>query len=165
MRHYGRGEALASRGDAAGVRAEIKAVHDLPMRNVPAPHVTMAALAQQVLEGRALMLSNDPKKAARVFDKAARQQVEAFRDSFDPPPWWYPIRRSVAAAELKAGKARNAEADARESLKGWPDDPLALRVLAEAERAQGRAAQADADLARARKLWQGDLDKVSVDLI
>ncbi|HET9160184.1 MAG TPA: hypothetical protein VFN88_06190 [Caulobacteraceae bacterium] len=165
LRHYGRGEALASRADAAGVRAELKAIRDLDRKKAPQPHTEMAALAAQVLEGRALMLSGDQKKAIGAYEKAARMQDRFFRDSFDPPPWWYPVRRSVAAAELKAGRFRDAEADARESLKGWPEDPLALRVLSEAERGQGQAAKADADLATARKLWRGELDRVSVDLI
>jgi hypothetical protein len=164
LRHYARGEAFAARGDAAQVRAEQKAIKDLD-RKRGEPAAEMASLAQQVLEGRALMLENNPKKAARVFERAAREQDKQFRDAMDPPPWWYPIRRSVAAAELKAGKVKDAEADARQSLVAWPQDPLALRVLAEAERAQGHTAKADDDQAQAHKLWRGDLGRVSLDLI
>ena len=83
------------------------------------------------------MLAGNPQKAARVFDKAARQQEKAFADSFDPPPWWYPIRRSVAAAKLKAGDAKAAQAEAEASLTGWPDDPLALLVLSESRARPG----------------------------
>ena len=164
LRHYARGEAFAARGDAAGVRTEQKAIRDLDRKGGERA-VQMASLAQQVLEGRALMLEGNPRKAARVFEGAARDQDRIFRDAFDPPPWWYPIRRSVAAAELKAGRMKDAETDARASLSRWPQDPLALRVLSEAERAQGQADKAEADLDQARKLWRGDLSKVSTDLI
>jgi alkylhydroperoxidase family enzyme len=165
MRHYARGEALAARSDIVGVNAERKAILALDRKGEGPRRVSMAQLAAQVLDGRALMLAGDPKRAARVFDKAARQQDKVFADSFDPPPWWYPIRRSVAAAELKAGRYHEAEAAARASLTSWPDDALALRVLSEAERAQGQADKAQADLAKAKELWRGDLARVPVDLI
>jgi tetratricopeptide (TPR) repeat protein len=165
MRHYGRGEAFATQGDADGVRTERKAIGRLDRKGAQPNHVQIAQLAEQVLDGRALMLDGEPKKAARVFDKAARQQDRHFADAFDPPPWWYPIRRSAAAAELKAGRYKEAETQARASLSGWPDDALALHVLAEAERGQGQADKAQADLATARKLWRGDLAEIPVDLI
>lgn len=163
MRHYARGEAFAAKGDAGAVLAEAEAIDKLK-RTKPGER-TMGELASSVLEGRALMLQGKPDKAARVYAKAARLQERAFKDSFDPPPWWYPIRRSLAAAQLKAGDYKAAETEARASLAGWPDDALALAVLSQAERAQGKAAQAATDLETARKAWKGDLAAVRFEMI
>jgi hypothetical protein len=165
MRHYARGEAFAAQGDAAAVLAEAKAIDKLPRSGARDGAANQGDLASRVLEGRALMLQGKPEKAAKVFEKAAKIQDKVFGDNYDPPPWWYPIRRSAAAARLKAGDAKAAQALAEESLKGWPNDALALMVKSQAERAQGQAAQADADLAQARKVWRGDLAKIGLDAV
>jgi hypothetical protein len=75
------------------------------------------------------------------------------------------VRRSIAAAELKAGHYAQAAAEARHSLKDWPQDALALKVLAEAEDRQKEAAASAGHLAEARRAWRGDLSKVPLDLI
>jgi predicted Zn-dependent protease len=85
--------------------------------------------------------------------------------NFDPPPWWYPVRRSLAAADLAAGKPEDAVREARASLKDWPNDALALKVLSQAEAKQGHAAAAQKDLAQAKHVWRGDLSKVPLGLI
>jgi predicted Zn-dependent protease len=85
--------------------------------------------------------------------------------NFDPPPWWYPVRRSLAAADLAAGKPQDAVREARASLVGWPDDALALKVISQAEAKQGHAAEAQKALAQARRVWRGDMSKVPLDLV
>ena len=128
---------------------------------------TLASIAADVLNGRAALLSHDPAKAADFFARAAQRQEKEFpvARNFDPPPWWYPVRRSLAAAELAAGRPEDAARDARSSLKGWPDDALALKVLSQAEARQGERAAAQRDMARARRVWRGDLAKVGPALV
>ncbi len=168
-RHYARGEAFAARGDAAAVQREADAITALGVEAKGAAEVgtlPIADIAADVLTGRAALISNQPGKAAEAFARAAARQEKAFpfADNFDPPPWWYPVRRSLAAANLAAGKPADAAREARSSLKDWPDDALALRVLSQAEGKLGDAKAADAHMAQARKAWRGDLAKVSVDL-
>jgi predicted Zn-dependent protease len=119
-----------------------------------------------VLTGRAALLEGRPRLAAASFKAAAEHQERAypFAKNFDPPTWWYPVRRSLAAAQLKAGHYAEAAREANASLKDWPKDALALRVLARAEAKQGRAAAAKRHRAEARQAWRGDLAKVSLDL-
>jgi predicted Zn-dependent protease len=81
----------------------------------------------------------------------------------DPPTWWYPVRRSVAAAYLKAGDNVRAEVAAKQSLATWKHDPLALWVLAKAESGEGKTADSAAHMAEARRLWRGDFDSITVD--
>jgi tetratricopeptide (TPR) repeat protein len=168
-RHYARGEALATRGDAAGVQREADALAALCAEAQKASeqgNIDQAAIAGDVLIGRAALLTHDPAKAAEAFARATARQEKAypFAKNFDPPPWWYPVRRSLAAADLAAGKPEDAEREAKASLKDWPDDALALRVLSQAEAKQGHAAQAAEHMAQARKVWRGDLAKTPLAL-
>jgi hypothetical protein len=167
MWRYARGEALAGRRDGDAVMAESRQIGQ-----VLAPRDarfndhdrSLGKIAQQVLEGRADMLQGHPDAAAKVFVAAAQAQ-EAAKWGMDPPPWWYPVRRSVAAADLAAGRDAEAVKDADASLKAWPGDGLALHVRALAERKLGQAARSDADEAAARAAWHGDLGRMPTDLI
>jgi predicted Zn-dependent protease len=168
-RHYARGEAFAARGDAAAVQREATAIAALGAEAKAAAEVgtlPIADIAADVLTGRAALISNQPTKAAEAFARAAARQEKAFpfADNFDPPPWWYPVRRSLAAADLAAGKPADAIREAKASLKDWPQDAIALRVLAQAEAMSGDDKSAKAHLAEAQRDWRGDLEKVPLNL-
>ena len=168
-RHYARGEAFAARDDAAGVRAEAAAVAALGAEAAKANesgNANLAEIAGGVLSGRAALLDHQPAKAAELFAAAAEKQEKVFpvARNFDPPPWWYPVRRSLAAADLAAGKPGDAVREARASLKDWPQDALALRVLSQAQAKQGHADAAQKAMAEAKRAWRGDLAKVSLNL-
>jgi len=168
-RRYARGEALAARGDAAGVQREADAVAALggvAMKANEAGSARIADIAGRVLAGRAAMLRGEPAKAAELYAAAAAAQERYYPvlKSFDPPPWWYPVRRSTAAAYLKAGRYADAEREAQASLADWPQDALALRVLSLAEAKQGKSKAAAGHLAEARRVWEGDLGSVPINL-
>ena len=74
----------------------------------------------------------------------------------DPPAWWYPVRRSYAAALLAQGKPRAALEQATRVLARRSNDPVALIVRAEAEEALGLKDAATADRAAAHRGWRGD---------
>jgi tetratricopeptide (TPR) repeat protein len=150
--HYARGEAFAALHDAAGVsRESAQVTGDTPVM----------AVAKGVLAGRLAILQGHYADAANAFEAAATKQ-EAMVVGFDPPPWWYPVRRSAAAAWLLDGQYAKAADAAAASLKGWPADPLALLILSRAEDGLGRAADARHDDASAIGDWQGDIAKVDV---
>jgi tetratricopeptide (TPR) repeat protein len=168
-RHYARGEAYAAKGDAGAVGREAEAIAALGGEAAKAAetgNVQVAEIAAGVLAGRATMLAGHPDQAAFFFAKAAIAQEKAFPvpKNFDPPPWWYPVRRSLAAAQLKAGRYAEAERAAHASLAEWPQDALALRILADAEAAQGRAGAAKDHRDEARRHWRGDLAKAPLEL-
>ncbi len=162
MRHYGRGEALARKGDAAGVRAEALAIR-------PAGGKLLTAqmdIAREVLLGRAAMIEGRYAVAGKHFRKAAERQEKVFGDGGDPPLWWYPVRRSLAAALLAEGQLVPALGQARAVLAKWPDDPMALSVAARAEALLGQEGFAARDAAAARAGWgDGDPAKVALNLI
>lgn len=159
-RHYARGEALLLKGDVKGAKAEA-----VFLSKVAAKGKEQGKIARDVLKGRIAMAEGRHGEAARLFDKAAKLQEAELNDFMDPPEWWYPVRRSVAAAKLKAGDFAGAEADARTSLAAWKHDPLALWVLAQAEAGQGKAAEAAVTLEKARKGWRGDFGSITAEAI
>jgi tetratricopeptide (TPR) repeat protein len=157
MYHYGRGEALTERGDVAGVRREAEAITGTSPQ---------AEIARAVLAGRAAMLTKDYAAAAKAFSEASEVQGQMFSNQMDPPPWWYFVRRSVAAAKLASRDYKQARNEAQASLAVWPNDPLALLVLARAEARLGDRIAAKRDLVLARKAWHGrNIEAVPVDLI
>lgn len=157
-RAYGRAEVFLRRGDAASARREIAALRDLKT------DVAEKAIALGVLEGRLAMAGNNPREAVRRFSDATEAQ-KVDEDYMDPPTWWYPVRRSIAAAWLKSGDYAKAESEAIASLKLWKHDALALWVLGQAQIAQARATEGQKTLAEARKLWRGDFDSITVEAI
>lgn len=158
-RAYARGEALLQKGDAAGARVEVSKLRKA------AGDDAEGRIALAVLEGRLAMTEGNIGAALDRFTAGARLQDDEFEGWMDPPTWWYPVRRSIAAAYLKSGNFAKAEAEASASLKTWKHDPLALWVLGKAQLAQGRTGEGDAALAESKKLWRGDFNSISVEAI
>lgn len=168
-RQYARGEAFAAKGDIGGAGREAKALlalSDEARKAGEVPLANIAAIAADVVAGRAAMSARQYDVAAEHFAAAAERQKKVFPvyDNFDPPPWWYPVRRSLAAAHLKAGRYATAAREARTSLADWPQDALALRVLAEAEAKLGQRKEARRHAAEARRAWRGNLADVPLEL-
>ena len=160
---YARGEALARRGDPAGVQAEARAIAALDIGpRVGAPERAVVEIARLTLQGRAALLEHRPADAVAPFRKATdlREKVDLVPD---PPLWPLPPRRSLAAALLLSGDVAGARAEAARSLTRDVGDPLALHVLAEAQKRAGspEAAKTEAAAGRgwrgARELWRLEL--------
>lgn len=155
---YARGEALSRKGDAAGVRAEaaaLAAARPSIMAGDSRDFVVMADIAHEVLLGRAAMLENNPRQAARHYYKAALMQERELGESRDPPAWWYPVRRSYAAALLASGQTDKALKETGKVLERWPHDPLTLLVASRAEAGKGRADAAAERARQAGREWVG----------
>jgi hypothetical protein len=75
------------------------------------------------------------------------------------------VRRSLAAAQLKAGLTQDAALEASASLARWRDDPLALQVLAEAEAKLGRSRDAARHREAALRAWRGQGPMPGLELI
>lgn len=160
--HYARGEALVLKGDIAGARGELAALSRTKKNERTANE---RAIATDVLAGRILMAEGRFDAAGKRFAKAAKRQEKHLADSWDPPQWWYPVRRSLAAAHLQAGDYAAAETEAKASLASWKHDPLALWVLAKAEAAQGKTSDAATHQGEARKGWRGRFETITAGQI
>ncbi|MDB5707689.1 MAG: hypothetical protein JWN66_4805 [Sphingomonas bacterium] len=160
-RHYARGEAQARLGDAAGVRAEMALIPDnvgpSKQGDYTAHATQLMRIARLVLEGRAAMIEGKPMLAAKAFEKAAKlDEAKMMSGLSDPPAWWYPVRRSYAAALLVAGKPQEALKQTGLVLARRPNDPVTLSLRADAEAALGQTEAAAKDRALAERDWHGD---------
>ena len=103
---------------------------------------------------RVAQAKGDTRAAVARFEQAA-----ALQDALpytEPPYWYYPIRQSLAAALLQAGRYAEAERQFQRALSRAPSSGWSYYGLAELHRARGEttaARKAEADLART---WIGD---------
>jgi len=159
--HYARGEAAARLGDVATVRTEAAAIPERVGSEKPDDASDAAGrmmrIAHAVLDGRAAMLDHRPKEALTAFRKAARmQETPAFLAFSDPPAFWYPVRRDMAAAQLAMGKPADALREADATLQVMPKDPVTLAIRAKDEAEHGQHVVAAADRNAALAGWHGD---------
>jgi tetratricopeptide (TPR) repeat protein len=158
---YARGVALAARRDFASAAAAADAIGTLEHTadfkllkesNIPAQDVLR--IAQTLILARVAQAKGDTSIAIAQFEKAA-----ALQDALpytEPPYWYYPIRQSLAAALLQAGRFDEAEQQFQRALARAPANAWSYFGLAELYKARGNTAaanQAEADLART---WIGD---------
>lgn len=138
--HYARGEAYAFQKNKAGLAEEIAAISagtiaadeacDDEDRS-PAPD-QMIGIAREVLAGRLAMIEGRYGEAATAFRKAAEiEETADFSVFTDPPAFWYPVRRDLAAALFAQGDMAGGRSEAEASLKLRPKDPVTLALLAD----------------------------------
>ena len=159
--HYARGEAAARLGDAGLVRKEAAAIPDRigPEKAEDASDGAgrMMRIGRYVLIGRAALIEGKPAEALVAFRTAAHmQETKAFLSFSDPPAFWYPVRRDVAATLLVMGKPKDALREADATLKSMPKEPVTLAIRAQAEMKLGEVTQTVADRRQALTLWHGD---------
>ena len=80
----------------------------------------MLKLARTVIEARVAQRQGDNAAAIEQFETAA-----ALQDGLpymEPPYWYYPVRQSLAAALLQAGRLDDAEEQFQHALKRAPDN-------------------------------------------
>ncbi len=154
MRHYARGEAYLRLGQADRAGAEAALVVAPAGGSVTPLHATLTLIARLTLQGDVELLDHHPDAAVDAFTKAAAIQEARLVRNDDPPAWWYPVRRSLAAALLAKGDAAGAVREASSVLLTWKLDPVTLAIRAQAERKLGQLG-ARLDAAQARSAWRG----------
>jgi tetratricopeptide (TPR) repeat protein len=161
MWRYARGVALAASertDEAANEIAAIEALEPqedlakLASAGIPAPDVLK--IAREVLGGRIALTRGNSSAAIAAFERAA-----ALQDGLaymEPPYWYYPVRQSLGAALLLAGRATEAEEAFRAALRRAPNSGWALFGLMESAKSRGDSAAAQEAEARLAKAWIGD---------
>ena len=155
---YARGLAFLGTGrraEAASELGQLRAVR----QSVPAERTLanffkmsdMLALAAEILAGEIAARGGDADAAVKHLAEAVRIQDEHWFT--EPPPWYFPVRQSLGAALLQAGRAAEAEAVYREDLRRNHENGWSLFGLAQSLRAQGKTADASAIDARFRRAW------------
>ena len=161
MWHYARGVASAAKGDAAAAEAEANAIAALErtadfsaLSAVGIPAHDVLRLARAVVAGRIAQAQGNSKLAIASFEEAA-----ALQDTLpytEPPYWYYPVRQTLAAALLQAGRLDDAENEFRRALARAPNNAWSYYGLAQLYKARGNAEAAREAEARLANTWIGD---------
>jgi tetratricopeptide (TPR) repeat protein len=152
MAYYARGVAYAAKGQWANAQLALDSVKAIDAATpAGAESKTAVSIAVHALMGEIATRSGKVDDGIAHFRAAL--SIENAGLYFEPPKWYYPIRQSLGAALLKAGKGAEAEAVYREDLKRFPENGWSLFGLAAALRAQGKSAEAAAVDQRFSKAW------------
>lgn len=160
VRHYARGMALTRKGDFSAARKELEAVKRIAAdpELIAKPASMSLNTPDTVLEIAAASLAGELAAEQGKYDEAIVELERAVRlqDALaytEPDDWHYPVRHSLAAVLLKAGRAAEAETVYWQDLREHPQNGWALFGLAQALRAQGKIEQAKAIEADFRTAW------------
>jgi tetratricopeptide (TPR) repeat protein len=152
MAYYARGVAYAAKGKSAEAQMALDTVKAIDAATpADALEKTPLSIAPHALMGEIATRSGKLDEGIGHFREAIK--IEDAGLYFEPPKWYYPIRESLGAALLKAGKPAEAEAVYREDLKRFPENGWSLFGLATALRAQGKSAEAAVVDQRFSKAW------------
>jgi tetratricopeptide (TPR) repeat protein len=167
MWRYARGVAFAAQGDVEQARGEAAKIAELNQQTETPYPADLAAVAPDVLriarhvvEGRIAQAEGDSERAVREFQVAVA--IQDALPYLEPPFWYYPVRQSLGAALLAAGKAEEAEQVLTQSLKDYPNNGWALYGLMHTQRTQDKEAAAKETEQRFQKAWTGDLQALDL---
>jgi tetratricopeptide (TPR) repeat protein len=152
MAWYARGVAYAAKGQLAQAQTALDTVKAIDGATpADAPLKTPVSIAVHALMGEIATRNGKLDEGIAHFREALK--IEDAGLYFEPPKWYYPIRQSLGAALLKAGRPAEAEAVYREDLKRFPENGWSLFGLAAALKAQGKSVDAKAVDQRFAKAW------------
>lgn len=158
LHHMARATALAAKGDAPGARKEqalfleaSKLVpKETPLGNNTA--VVVLSLATHMLEGEILVAEGNVDAGVAELQVAVKEEDALKYD--EPPAWMIPVRHSLGAVLMKAGRFAEAEQVYRDDLARLPDNGWSLFGLAESLRRQKKnEAEAAALQTKFQKTW------------
>lgn len=155
---YVRGLAFAATGRldeaASQQQAVATAAAAMPPDRIIGDNTPPAALlhiAAETLAGECAARRGQTDEAVTHLQEAVR--AEDALPYTEPPPWYFPVRQSLGAVLLAAGRPADAEAVYREDLARNPENGWSLFGLTQALRARQADAQAADIEARFRKAW------------
>jgi tetratricopeptide (TPR) repeat protein len=161
MWHYARGVAHVSRKDFAAATTDANAIEaieraaDFSLLNASGiPAQDVLKLARTVIQARIAQTEGNYNSAVERFQTAA--EIQDGLAYTEPPYWYYPVRQSLAAALLQAGRLPEAEEQFQRALKRAPANGWSYFGLMQLYKTRGdtaAAAKAEGELART---WAGD---------
>ena len=167
MWHYARGIAMVRRGDLASAATEANAIGSIaqgpglaPLADAGIPAKDVLKLARKVVEARIAQAKGDRDTAVARFREAAA--IQETLHYTEPPYWYYPVRQSLAAALLQAGKLDAARDEFQRALKRAPNNGWTYFGLAELYRARGDTKSAQDAEAQLAKTWVGDTSLLNI---
>ena len=160
MWHYARAVAFARKGAFADSRKEIDILESIErdgdfkaVKEWDIPGKEIVQTARHVALGRLADARGEMQAAIKAYEDAVF--VQDTLPYTEPPHWYYPVRQSLGAALLRAGRSDDAEKAFRESLAQTPSNGWALRGLMEVYRKRGDVAALKAAQKRFDTTWLG----------
>ena len=154
---YTRVAALAGLGKIDGARSEQKLFEEAAAK-VPVEWTfgnnkatNLLAIARHTLEGE--IAAKEERFDDAIGHLAEGVKIEDSLRYDEPPDWMQPVRHTLGAVLLKAGRAADAEKIYREDLNRYPENAWSLFGLQAAQLAAGKVADANATHRRFEKAW------------
>jgi tetratricopeptide (TPR) repeat protein len=168
--HFARGTALAKTGKIDEAEAERKLL-TTAIAAVPESAAFGGggwATAASALNVAAFSLDARIAQARTDYDRAVKfwQQAVAAADELpydEPPVWFYPVRESLGATLIAAGRAQDAERAFRDDLAKHPRNPRSLFGLQAALAKQGRESEAILVQGQFEATWKNADTKLTLD--
>ena len=167
MWHYARGVAYAALGKVGEAQGEADRIAELDRRAAFAdltaggvPVHDLLRLAHDVVLARIAQARGDLAAAIDRFRAAAA--LDDALSYMEPPYWYSPVRQSLGAALLLAGRVDEAEAEFRASLARVPNNAWALYGLLRVHEARGDQQAALEAERRLTQAWVGDRSVLSL---
>ncbi len=163
--HAARAFAFSARGDTASARREQAAfaalTKEMPEETTLGNNTGAAilGLAAEMLEGEILIREDKLEEGLGKLRVAVHLEDALKYD--EPPGWLIPVRHSLGATLMRAGRFAEAEEVYREDLKRLPDNGWSLRGLADSLRAQDKAAS---EVAQTEKRFQNIWAKADIKI-
>jgi tetratricopeptide (TPR) repeat protein len=159
MWHYARGLAYLRKESPAEAEAELEALRaiaakpDLGKMKIFDQNALSALveIATSILAGELAAQRGDRKTAIAELRKGVRLEDNLIYA--EPPDWYLPVRHSLGAVLLEAGRAAEAEKVYREDLERHRNNGWSLFGLAKALEAQGKNDEAADIRAQFEKAW------------
>ncbi|HEV1995272.1 MAG TPA: hypothetical protein VGR03_13160 [Candidatus Acidoferrum sp.] len=166
--HFARGSAAAATGKIEVAEVERKLLERVHGETSPEQEFGMnynkardfLDLAASILDARIATARSESGRAIAFWIKAV--QLEDRLRYNEPPEWFYPVRESLGAALLSAGKATEAEKVFREDLLQNPRNPRSLFGLMSSLRAQHREEDAEWVERALKEAWKGADTKLNL---
>ena len=163
---YTRVASLAALGRLEEARAEQKLFEDAAAKVPPDWHfgnnkaTNLIAIARHVLNGEIAAKEGKYDEAIRELNEGVKIEDTLRYD--EPPDWMQPVRHTLGAVLLKAGKPEEAAAVYKQDLQKYPQNPWSLFGLAEALKASGKTDEAQAARRTYEKGWaKADFEMVA----
>ncbi|WP_215395728.1 hypothetical protein [Rheinheimera oceanensis] len=157
--HYAQGMAALRTGRSA----DAKAHHSALLALVTEPAIAAmkvwdryslshgVTLAERVLAAELAWAAKEKNRALSALQQALAVEDELPYD--EPPAWHAPVRQTLGAMLLEAGRPGEAEQAYRQELRRNPENGWSLFGLEQALRAQDKNQEADSVAARFKQAW------------
>lgn len=159
MYHFNRGVAYAAKGDIANAERE-RTVFQAKCNDVPADAMMainkahdVLAIADRFLDGEIAFRKGEIDTS--VADLRAAAALEDKLIYTEPPEWVQPVRHTLGAVLLSAGRHEEAAETYRRDLKKWPENGWSLYGLSRCMELADNAPMAAEYQKRFRAVWAG----------